>query len=93
MPPQLCDPYAGPAGAPGYIMWWGDALYRDWCRETGVIPIGYEAFCARTLELGKDWWADRNESTPSPLGKRAREQRWSEREPPAQLGKRTCQHS
>jgi len=58
MPPRLCDPYAGPGGARRYLDWWGDALYRDWCAEIGVEPLPYATFCERTLQHGKDWWAD-----------------------------------
>lgn len=72
MPPRLCDPYAGPAGAPGYIDWWGDVLYRDWCRETGAMPLSYKAFRDVTLQFGKDWWADGVDSVIDRPGKRAR---------------------
>lgn len=73
MPPRLRDPHAGPDGAALYIEWWGDALYRDWCSETGVEPIGYRAFCDLTLKRGKDWWADGDAGTLARPAKRARE--------------------
>ena len=76
MPPRLCDPHAGPEGARHYIQWWGDTLYRDWCTETGVAPINYSAFCTRTLQCGKDWWAntdDTDKSLRARLGKRTRD--------------------
>jgi len=56
--PTLVDPHAGPAGAPDYLKYWGMELYLDWCKECGMDALTYREFRARTLLLGKDWWAE-----------------------------------
>jgi hypothetical protein len=54
--PTLRDPHAGIAGAPAYLLWWGESLYHDWCELKGVTPLPYAEFRDRTLREGKDWW-------------------------------------